>query len=83
MRVGGPEHSHDVVLPPQLSADDIEPQWTMISRGVFHQGVATSDGWCVVSFQTAPAAELQDEPYEGEPHFYLSRSSDADQNFSS
>jgi hypothetical protein len=71
MRIGDPERAVDVALPPESEAGAAERQWSLIPTGVFHQGVAGESGWCVVSFQTAPATQLQDEPYEGESHFYL------------
>jgi hypothetical protein len=71
MRIGEPEHPNEVPLPPASNAGMAEPQWVVIPAGVFHQAVAGAGGWYVVSFQTAPATELQDEPYGGEPHYYI------------
>jgi hypothetical protein len=79
MRVGDPESPVEVALPPAADANAIEQQWTVISPGVFHQGASTADGadgWCVVSFQTAAATELQDEPYDGEPRYYIGETLD-------
>ena len=39
--------------------------------GTFHQAIAGDAGWCVVSFQTVPAEELQDEEYSGATHHYI------------
>ena len=72
MRVGDPDRPVEVPLPPVLGNDETEWQWTVIPSGVFHQAIAGASGWCVVSFQTAPAIELQDEPYDGESHYYIS-----------
>ncbi|MBO0799160.1 MAG: hypothetical protein J2P31_10105 [Blastocatellia bacterium] len=69
MRIGDREDTEEARLPPP--ADRKIHPWVVIPPGTFHHAVAGAEGWCVVSFQTAPAAELQDEPYEGEPHYYL------------
>jgi len=71
MRIGELEHPKLVPLPPATSANKDEQPWVAIPAGTFHQAKAGTAGWCVVSFQTAPAAELQDEPYNGEPQNYI------------
>jgi quercetin dioxygenase-like cupin family protein len=71
LRIGDPARAVEVNLPPAEPCEE-EQQWVVIPPGVFHQAVAFETGWCVVSFQTVPGAELQDEPYEGEPHHYMS-----------
>jgi quercetin dioxygenase-like cupin family protein len=64
LRIGEPAQ------PVVISMDDAE--WAVIPAGVFHQAVAGADGWCVVSFQTAPAADLREEPLDGAPQHYVS-----------
>ncbi len=71
LRIGDPARAVEIRLPPTAACEP-EQQWVVIPAGVFHQGVAFETGWCVVSFQTVAGAELQDEPYEGEPHYYIS-----------
>jgi len=72
MRVGDPKQMVEISLPSELDASATERQWTVIPTGIFHQAVAGANGWYVVSFQTAPGAELQDEPFEGEARYYIS-----------
>ncbi len=71
LRIGEPEHPNEVQLPSSLDEGVTEREWIVIPTGTFHQAVAGAGGWCVISFQTAPATELQDEPYDGEPHYYI------------
>ncbi|HWQ32320.1 MAG TPA: hypothetical protein VNQ79_05515 [Blastocatellia bacterium] len=65
MRIGDPAQPADIYLPRAA-----EPDWVVIPMGVFHEAVAGADGWCVVSFQTVPAAELQEEPVAGAARHY-------------
>ena len=44
---------------------DLERRWISIPRNVFHQGIVPAEDWVVVSFHTAPAAELIEE--RGDP----------------
>jgi hypothetical protein len=75
IRIGEPEHPDEVQLPPSLLEGLTEQEWIVIPIGTFHQAAAGAGGWCVISFQTAPAGELQDEPYDGEPHYYIENES--------
>ncbi len=71
LRIGNPESAVAVQLPPPEAERLQGEQWTIIPTGVFHRAIANEHGWCVVSFQTAPANELQDEPIEGTSSPYI------------
>ncbi len=70
LMIGEPERAA-AALSPQSKPEEPDQPWTVIPPGVFHQAIADAEGWCVVSFQTVPAAELRDEPDEGEARPYL------------
>ena len=63
LRVGEPESAVPLTKP--------GPEWSVLPPNLFHQAIAGDVGWCVVSFQTVAAADLQEEPYSGTPHPYL------------
>jgi hypothetical protein len=71
MRISEPEHPSEITLTQSSDAGMTEWKWIEIPPGVFHHAVAGAEGWCVISFQTVPATELQDEPYRGEPQYYI------------
>ena len=65
MRIGHSELLTDALF------EDPARDWMEIPPGVFHQGIAEASGWCVVSFHTVVAEELQDEPFAGVSHHYV------------
>ena len=71
LRIGNPESAAVVQLPLPEGEGPQSEQWTVIPAGVFHRAIANEHGWCVVSFQSAPANELQDEPIEGTSSPYI------------
>jgi quercetin dioxygenase-like cupin family protein len=71
LRIGDPDRASEVILGPPGAEPDPAQDWVVIPPGTFHHAVAGEAGWCVVSFHTVPAAQLQDEPFSGAPHYYL------------
>ncbi len=71
LQIGDMENLQEIVLPLQLPERDPKQNWTVIPPKVFHHAQAEANGWAVVSFQTVPAEELQNEPYLGEAQHYL------------
>ena len=71
LRIGSPDSSVEVRLPPSEGEMTQREQWSIIPSRVFHRAIAREHGWCVVSFQTAPAAQLQNEPFEGTSSHYI------------
>lgn len=52
----------------------LEERWISIPTSTWHQGVVGEEDWVVVSFQTAPMAELIEErPEPGDPGHVRSR----------
>jgi hypothetical protein len=74
LRIGNPDSAVEVQLPPPEGEGPQREQWSIIPSGIFHRAIASEHGWCVVSFQTAPADELQDEPFEGPSSHYIKTS---------
>ena len=70
LRVGEPDKAVPLALPPPAAAGPGQ-EWVKLPPHLFHQAIAGDAGWCVVSFQTAAASELQEEPFSGAPHSYL------------
>jgi hypothetical protein len=73
LRIGEPETAVVLSLPP-LETREAGQKWAVLPAGVFHQAIASDDGWCVVSFQTAAADDLQEELYSGVILPYLHQS---------
>lgn len=72
LRIGDPAQAIEVVPPSPSIEQNPEGNWAVIPSSVFHHAKAAATGWSVVSFQTVPAEELQNEPYAGEARYYLS-----------
>lgn len=70
-RIGEPENATVSAPPLQSPERDPKQNWIVIPPKVFHHAKAEASGWAVVSFQTVPAQELQNEPYLGEAQPYL------------
>ena len=70
-RVGDPHNAREISLIEQSTNNDPHTDWLVIAPGTFHHAIASEEGWSVVSFHTVPARALQDEPFEGEAHHYV------------
>lgn len=71
LRIGEPANAIETVLLLQSPERDPKQNWVVIPPKVFHHAQAAASGWMVVSFQTVPAQELQNESYLGEAQHYL------------
>lgn len=71
LRIGDPGAAIEFCPPLPSPADNPAGNWAIIPPAVFHHAQAEADGWAVVSFQTVPAQELQNEPYIGAATHYL------------
>jgi len=70
-RVGDPATAREITLTAQSTDHDPTQDWLVIPPATFHHAIASNEGWCVVSFHTVGAAELQDEPLDGTAQPYV------------
>ena len=70
LQVGAPDQARTLFLPSKPLPEAAQ-NWVILTPGSFHQARAGDKGWCVVSFHTVAAAELQEEAFTGTSQSYI------------